>query len=226
MSIIGTLFSCSFKTFICCKTDNVVEDDYKNIYSSAKQNNVIILPVRTGMVLKSLFPPKNEGASAWSYFVVGADKTYVIAHMTDMNFVGSEHLVNQKDVDSMPVSLRSLLSPIWQKTLTGKQLQFYCVYRGKAFLVNSWPFFNTLGEVIGAICFIRNFEEMPGGNDASRLSFENDDNMEGVDSHPSRQSYEKLEKEISRSLEGCPQTPVPPKHLASILENKQLKKHR
>ena len=50
---------------------------------------------------------------------------------------------------------------VWTKTLQGKQLQFYMVWNSKLYFINTYPFFNGKGKVIGAILFMRAFETMP-----------------------------------------------------------------
>lgn len=113
----------------------------------------------------------------------------------DLAFRGQDKLINGKHVDTMPVEIRKFSDNVWDKTLNEKNnLQFVIVYRGKAYLCNSYNFQNQKHETIGAICFIRNMDLL---QDNPRLSVDRENMLDMP-------------------------LPLPKDHLESLLENTHL----
>ena len=199
-SIIGSIFSFDCRKFTCCKrldSVNTNDDDYRNIYETAQNSNILILPATNIETLKSLFPETNHVA-LWNILIVGKDKEYILVKLNgDLQFSGCDRLVNNKYADKMPKEIRQLLDSIWEKTLLGKNLQFIMIFHGKAYLCNSYCFKNENLEIIGAICFLRDMENM---QDNQRLSVDGNNMMD------------------------IP-LPIPRQHLESLLENKPLNKN-
>ena len=195
MSIIGSIFSFDCKTFTCFKRItrvNTNDDDYDSIYQTAQQSNILILPATNIQTLKSLFPESNH-VHLFNVLIVGKEKEYILCKLQgDFQFQGHEKLMNAKYADRMPTEIRKLLDGIWDKTLGNKNLQFLMVFRGKAYLCNSFSFKNSDMDIIGAICFIRNIELV---QETSRLSVDRQNQMDTP-------------------------MPIPIDHLATLLENR------
>ena len=105
--------------------------------------------------------PLTDHVELWNIFIVGNDKTYILANVNDPHILipNINALPNKQAQNILPDELITVFNSIWSKTLTGKQLQFYMVWNGKLYFVNTYPFFNGKNVVIGAIMFMRAFEK-------------------------------------------------------------------
>jgi sensor histidine kinase regulating citrate/malate metabolism len=99
----------------------------------------------------------------WNIFVVGNDKTYILCSIKDpfISIPNSGDLINNQASGLIPADLERFLDTIWDRTLVGRQLQFYITWNGRLYFINTFPFFNGKKDVIGAILFMRAFETMP-----------------------------------------------------------------
>jgi hypothetical protein len=103
--------------------------------------------------------PLTDHVELWSTLVVGNDKTYILSNINDCElYFPREKLLNRKDTSILPHELSTFFDAIWDRTLIGTQLQFYMVWMGRVYFVNTYPFRNGKGKVIGAIMFIRPFD--------------------------------------------------------------------
>ena len=171
-SCLGSLFNFKVKSINCfCGGGHHHPDDLEEIVETAEKNNVIVLPARQGTTITNLYPLSNH-TSTWNILCVGSDRTYIHTKIHDLNFQGSENLVDTKYSELMSESMRNLLDSVWEKTLAGKVLMFYLVFRGKTFLTNAFPLFNENFEAIGAITFIRNVEHLTTSSEYPRLSID------------------------------------------------------
>ncbi len=129
------------------------------LYDAIVKYNISILPVTPNYEMENLYPT-NGDVSFWNIFIVGSDKTYILAdvHDPDSNIPVSDRLLNHQAQNIIPNDLATVFDSIWDKTLLGKQLQFYMVWNDKLYFVNTYPFFNDRNKVIGAIMFMRKFE--------------------------------------------------------------------
>lgn len=134
----------------------------KRIYDVSRKYKISILPITNNIELENLYPV-TDGVEMWNIFIVGCDKTYILANINDRHtFVPrKENLLNHQAQNIMPKELMTIFDNIWDKTLSGKQLQFYMVWNGKLYLINTYPFMNGKGKCIGAILFMRAFETLP-----------------------------------------------------------------
>lgn len=197
-SIIGSIFSFDCGKFTCCKRIskvNTSDDDYQSIYDTAQASNILILPATNIQTLKSLFPETNH-VHLFNILIVGKNKEYILCKLQgDLAFSGQDKIINARYSDRMPTEIRKLLDGIWDKTLIDeKNLQFVMVFKGKAYLCNSYCFKNSNMQTIGAICFIRNIDLL---HEAARLSVDEQNQMETP-------------------------LPFPRDHLESLLENKEF----
>jgi hypothetical protein len=133
----------------------------QRIYSVSKRYKISILPITPHFDIDNLYP-LTDHVELWNIFIVGNDKTYILANVNDPNITipNVEKLPNH-DGKVLPEELDIFFQSIWDKTLSGKQLQFYMVWNNRLFFVNTYPFFNGKGKVIGAAMFMRAFETMP-----------------------------------------------------------------
>lgn len=118
---------------------------------------VSILPVLPNFDIDNLYP-LSDHVERWNIFIVGNDKTYILASINDIHIPGVASLPNHQAHNIMPKELSTVFDSIWNKTLAGRQLQFYMVWNAKLYFVNTYPFFNGKNDVIGAILFMRAFE--------------------------------------------------------------------
>jgi hypothetical protein len=112
-----------------------------------------------GYELDNLYPLTDQ-VHMWNIFVVGNDKTYILANVCDpeVSITNSEYLLNRKAENILPVKLQEVFNKIWDRTLSGSQLQFYLSFNGRMYFVNTYPILNNNKKVIGAIMFMRKFE--------------------------------------------------------------------
>jgi hypothetical protein len=127
------------------------------MFTSSSQNNVVILPVRSSFELENLYPKHNH-VDKWSTFIVGKDKTYIMAQSNDFL---TNNLVNHKGTGILPNAVEQFLDPIWDRTLEGNQVQLFMLYDNKTYLLNSYTIKNNIEQIIGAILFMRRVDSLP-----------------------------------------------------------------
>ncbi len=139
--------------------DKEENDVDSKIYDVISKYNVSILQMPHNHEITNLYP-NNGDVTLWNIFVIGSDKTYILADVRDPDskIPNSNRLLNHQGINIIPDDLFKILDSIWDKTLLGKQLQFYMVWNDKLYFVNTYPFFNKRNYVIGAIMFMRKFE--------------------------------------------------------------------
>ena len=138
------------------------EDLDRNIYKVSREYKISILPITPNFDIDNLYP-LTDHVELWNIFIVGNDKTYILANINDQHIMipQAHQLPNKQGQSILPSELVMVFDSIWTKTLLGKQLQFYMVWNSKLYFVNTYPFFNGRRKVIGAILFMRGFETMP-----------------------------------------------------------------
>jgi hypothetical protein len=134
----------------------------KNLYKVTRKYKISILPITPNFDIDNLYP-LTDHVELWNIFIVGNDKTYILANVNDPHILipNVGMLPNKQAQNILPDEMMTVLNSIWTKTLTGKQLQFYMVWNSKLYFINTYPFFNGKSAVIGAIMFMRAFESMP-----------------------------------------------------------------
>jgi hypothetical protein len=132
----------------------------RSLFNLSEKHNISILPVENTFELENLYPKRNH-VEEWTTFVVGKDKTYIVSNPGSMSFANSDNLVNHKGTGFLPSSLEEFLDPIWDRTLGGNDLQFFILYDGKTYFVNTFGFKNRSGNIVGACMFLRLFETIP-----------------------------------------------------------------
>jgi hypothetical protein len=94
--------------------------------------------------------------------VIGKDKTYILCNLGSISFVNSNKLVNHKGTGILPSSFEEFFDPIWDNTLTGKNLQLFMVIDGKTYFMNTYSFRNNNSQaIIGACMFLREYNTIP-----------------------------------------------------------------
>lgn len=146
------------------KTLNKKSEDelHKNIYHVTPEYKVSILPIQAHFDIENLYPATDQ-VHIWNTFVVGNDKTYILANVNDDHICipNAEHLPNHQGPVMLPNELVMVFDNIWTKTLAGSKLQFYMVWNGKLYLINTYPLSNNKNTIIGAILFMRGFDTVP-----------------------------------------------------------------
>ncbi len=134
----------------------------KKIYHVSKQNKISVLPITPTFDIENLYP-LTDHVELWNIFVVGNDKTYIMSQVKDpsISIPEADELLNRKENGILPDDLATFFDTIWDRTLLGRQLQFYIVWNGRLYFINTYPFYNGKRSVIGAILFMRAFETMP-----------------------------------------------------------------
>lgn len=142
---------------------------FDKIHNLSVKHKISILPTVNKFCLDNLYPKTNQ-VHTWSTFVIGKDKTYILAHVNNLDIANAEKVLNKKGDGVLPDIFIEFFDPIWDKTLTGSALQFLMIYDNLTYLVNTYPFHNESSHVIGACMFLRLFDTMPPI--CSRLSLE------------------------------------------------------
>lgn len=138
------------------------DDDHltNQIFRLCEKHRISILPVRRSFEVEDLYPSTNQ-VHTWNIFVIGKDKNYILSTTNCINIENASNLVNNKADGVIPLHFVEFFEPVWDKTLSGSRLQFFMVYEGRTYLVDTYPFQNTTGNVIGACMFMRLFETLP-----------------------------------------------------------------
>lgn len=132
----------------------------RNIYDMSQKHNINILPINMNYEINNLYPKSNM-VHEWTILIIGNDKTYILANINAPGLGDSEKLLNHKGTGLFPEPIEEFLEPVWDKTLKGNNLQFFMLYNGKTYLVNTYAMSNHKGKVIGACLFMRLFESLP-----------------------------------------------------------------
>lgn len=134
----------------------------EEIYTVTRDHKITLLPISHNYELENLYPITNQ-VELWNIFIVGCDKTYILANVNDpfIMLPEAERLQNKSGLNILPEGLNIFMNSIWDKTLSDKQLQFYMTWNGKLFFVNTYPFYNGHSKVIGAVMFMRAYDKMP-----------------------------------------------------------------
>ena len=106
---------------------------------------------------ENLYPPWNH-VELWNAFVIGNDKTYILASVRSLAVPEgmSEDVLNRVGSSVMDAQLVRFLDPIWDKTLKGSSLQFFVEIQLQKFIVQSFPLKRN-ARVLGAILFMYPF---------------------------------------------------------------------
>lgn len=157
-----------FKCFCKPKTKEFEEDVDKDLVHMAMKYNILILPVTSDYEINNLYPVTDQ-VHLWNIFIVGSDKTYIMANINDDHIrIPNYHgLVNHKSENIISDELTEFFNNIWSKSLNGFQLQFCMIWNSKTYLVNTYPFLNPKKTIIGAIMFMRSFDLLPESNRTS-----------------------------------------------------------
>lgn len=155
------------------KTLNKKSEDelHKNIYHVTPEYKVSILPIQANFDIENLYPATDQ-VHIWNIFVVGSDKTYILANVNDEHICipNAEYLPNHQGPKMLPNELVMVFDNIWTKTLSGSKLQFYMVWNGKLYLINTYPMSNNKNKIIGAILFMRGFDTVPESKPFENMS--------------------------------------------------------
>ena len=132
----------------------------RELVDVSERYNITTLPVMTGRELVDLYPPTNH-VECWNVLIVGKHKNYILVNLKDVRIPNSERLLNQQGDPFLPRQLRDFFNHVWDKTLAGEEMQFFMLWSGKTYFVNTYRFVNGAQDVIGAIMFMRLLELMP-----------------------------------------------------------------
>jgi hypothetical protein len=165
LSMLKVIDSMSFVfNCFCAKADEgqskaMNESEFMNsIVNSGSQHNIHVLPIQNDFELDNLYPTENH-VDKWSTFIVGKDKTYILANSAHLKIC--DLLVNHKGNGILPNTIEKFLDPIWDRTLDGNQVQLFMIYDSKTYLLNSYFFKNNTDEIIGACMFMRLVDSLP-----------------------------------------------------------------
>lgn len=154
----GSLFSLNLNFNF--KTKNK-KKNFEKLFQTGKTLKISILPISSDFTIENLYPITNQ-VHRWSSFVVGCDKTYILSNVGDLNLKQffDENVLNNKGI-KLPDEIFNFLDHIWSITLKGEDVQIYMVFSGSIYLLNSYAIKNKNNKIIGAIAFIRSFEDLP-----------------------------------------------------------------
>lgn len=154
-------------------TTGIGHDD-NNIHNVATKHNITILPVYGKDMYggdSNLYPVTNH-VETWNTFVVGSDKTYILAHVSNplTHVPNHEHLQNRKGDNILPPEMHQFFDAVWDKTLKNNTMHLFVAWNEQLFRVNSFPLVSELGVVVGAVMFMKSFDHTtysPGDQAAS-----------------------------------------------------------
>lgn len=133
----------------------------KNLLELGEKYNISTLPVLIGKEITDLYPITDQ-VHKWNIFIVGKKKNYIMAHTFDLDIgVDQSELLNRQADPYLGKELNDFFNPVWDKTLEGNDLQFFMLWSGKTYFVNTYVLSNGTRDVIGAIMFIRAVEVLP-----------------------------------------------------------------
>jgi hypothetical protein len=106
----------------------------------------------------NLYPPSNQ-VETWNIFVVGSDKTYILANVNDpfTKVPNNDVLLNHKAENIIPPDMQEFFDAVWDQTLKNTKLQLYVAWNDRLFHVNTYPLVNDTDVVVGATMFMRAF---------------------------------------------------------------------
>lgn len=163
-----------WKWLFCCGPEktkhNEVQSIENQLLKAAHTYNISILPVVANYNIDNLYPSTNQ-VHLWNTFVVGNDKTYILANIKDLGLLTdnekndqdsvSGRLLNNRSYSILPSALSQFMDTIWDYTLGGQQMQFFMLWNARLFFTNTYPLQNTHSKVIGAVMFMRAFDSLP-----------------------------------------------------------------
>ena len=131
------------------------EKDLSDFYEYTKKNDILIIPLINEYHLANLYPKEDE-VEKWNIFIIGSDKTYIFAKVSDDTFeINENNILNNDGVNSMSNRFKNFLNKMWDTTLSGTNLQFFTYINSKLYLLNSYGLNNKKNEIVGATLFIR-----------------------------------------------------------------------
>lgn len=168
-------FSVIFNCFLPPKQNRKQYEINNKLLELGERYNISTLPVLIGKEIKDLYPITDQ-VHKWNTFIVGKNKNYILAHTYDLEIGVDGHELLNKQADSyLSKALNEYFNPIWDKTLEGNDLQFFMLWMGKTFFVNTYVLSNGSRDVIGAVMFIRSIDILPSFTTTAqdRASFDN-----------------------------------------------------
>jgi hypothetical protein len=135
-------------------------DAGKQLVDVGEKYNITTLPVMIGRELVDLYPPTNH-VERWNVLIVGKNKNYILVNVKDLDIPNENFLLNNKGDPFLPKEISDFFNHVWDKTLAGHELQFFMIWEGKTYFVNTYSFLNGIKEIIGAIMFMRRVEFIP-----------------------------------------------------------------
>jgi hypothetical protein len=148
------------------KADEVVAKQprglHKGMVELAETFKIVVLPAWTDIDLADLYPATNH-VESWNTLVVGKDKNYIMVNIGDVHaqIPGSDKLINRKGTNVLPEQLDRIFSKIWDETFSHNKLQFCMMWNSVLYFVNTWALKNAGGKSVGAVMFMRSFENLP-----------------------------------------------------------------
>ena len=173
-----TIFNCGNFNIFSRNRKKLIK---QRLFDYSKKNDIILIPLLKEYSLDNLYPIGDE-VHKWSIFIVGNDKTYILAKTTHFIEKINNDILNKKTYNGMNIKMYNFLDQIWDLTLKGTNLQLFVYTESTLFLLNSYSMLNEKGQVIGATCFMRdagvidkkifdvNNEKMSGSNNKKLIN--------------------------------------------------------
>lgn len=157
---IVSFFQESTVVFNCFPRKNKKQEFQDKIDEIGKRYDIAVLPSYLNYEIQNLYPITDQ-VDKWNIFIVGNDKTYILAKVHDLQIPNSESLPNQRGSNVLSDELNEFFEPVWDQTLLGHHLQFFIIWRGTTYFVNSYCIRNESNKIIGATMFVRKYDLMP-----------------------------------------------------------------
>lgn len=163
MGIFGNIIE-NFTLNCFCNAKTKKVKNINKLQSISSKLNISIIPTPHDMELDNIYPSKNN-VKYWNTFIVGKDKHYILSNIGNTKCLLSSLNIDSQDIvdsfgDSLPTEFFKFLDYVWTMTLDGEKIQIYIIMLGKTYFVNSYPIKNRKDGIVGAILFMRDFENV------------------------------------------------------------------
>jgi hypothetical protein len=152
----------------------MTEEHVDKLRAVATKSSITILPIWAepkDAPTHNLYPVTNQ-VETWNIFVVGSDKSYILAQVHEplTNVPNHNALLNRRADNIIPPDMQEFFDSVWDNTLQNVSLQLFVAWNNRLFRVNTFPLVNELKTVVGATMFMRSFNPTNYDSNSTTLS--------------------------------------------------------
>ena len=170
--------NCVFPIKTKKKKKKEMEEDLKEKSSMYKDIKINIIPTPNNLKIHNLVF-NNENLDKWNVFIIGNDKTYILAHIGDPFYDNTNISIQGTKGEKLSEDISYFFNKVWTYTLNSYELQFLAFIGNKMFLINTFCFRTKYKKkIIGAIMLMRSYDQnVPN----SKYKFDNDNSGDTSD---------------------------------------------